>query len=58
MLLEENPMIESINIENIIDVYVLPWGINIIMALFIFLVGKFVVSIIAKVIGSVMKRPE
>jgi small conductance mechanosensitive channel len=56
MLLEENPMIESINIENIIDVYVLPWGINIIMALLIFLVGKFVVSIIAKVIGSVMKK--
>ena len=49
-------MIESINIENIVDVYVLPWGINIIMALFIFLVGKFVVSIIAKVIGSVMKK--
>ena len=56
MLSEENPMIESINIENIIDVYVLPWGINIIMALLIFLVGKFVVSIIAKVIGSVMKK--
>ena len=56
MLSGENPMIESINIENITDVYVLPWGINIIMALLIFMVGKFVVSIIAKVIGSVMKN--
>lgn len=49
-------MLESINVEQMIDAYVLPWGINIIMALLIFLVGKYVVGIITNLVGSLMTR--
>jgi len=49
-------MLENINIENIIDGYVLPWGINIVMALLIFMIGKFVVGIITKLIRSAMTK--
>ncbi len=49
-------MFENINIENIIDSYVLPWGINIVMALLIFMVGKFVIGIIAKLVRSMMTK--
>lgn len=55
---EKNTMLEGINIENIIDTYVLPWGINITMAIVIFIVGKFVVGIIAKLIGKVMAKAK
>jgi small conductance mechanosensitive channel len=54
----EVTMLEGINVENIIDAYVLPWGINITMALIIFVVGKFVVGIISKVLGKVMTKAK
>jgi len=49
-------MLENINIENMIDAYVLPWGINIIMALLTFIVGKYIVGVIANIISALMTR--
>ena len=36
--------------------YVIPWGINIAIALAIFVVGRFVARIIVKSVGKVMER--
>lgn len=51
-------MIENIDIQGMLDMYVIPWSINIFMALVIFLVGKFVVGIIAKLIKQLMIKAK
>jgi small conductance mechanosensitive channel len=46
----------SIDIQQIIETYVLPWGINIVMALAIFIVGKFVVNVLVKLAKKLMTK--
>ncbi len=36
-------MIENINIEQITDVYLIPWAIKVTMAIVIFMTGQYVV---------------
>jgi small conductance mechanosensitive channel len=45
-------------VSDMIDVYVIPWGINIVMAVLIYIVGKIVVSILLNVFGKVMARSK
>jgi small conductance mechanosensitive channel len=45
-------------VSEMIDVYVIPWGINIVMALLIYIVGKIVVSILLNIFGKVMARSK
>lgn len=33
-------MIQNINLQEILDAYVIPWGINIVLAVLIFVIGK------------------
>jgi small conductance mechanosensitive channel len=47
---------ENIDISNIIDTYVIPWGINIALAIAIFIVGKFIVKIITKIITRLLQK--
>jgi small conductance mechanosensitive channel len=47
---------ENIDISNLIDTYVLPWGINIVMALAIFIIGKMVVKILVNVARKLMTK--
>jgi small conductance mechanosensitive channel len=47
---------ENIDISNILDTYVIPWGINIALAIAIFVVGKIIVKIITKVITRLLQR--
>jgi small conductance mechanosensitive channel len=47
---------ENIDIEQILNDYIMPWGINIVMALVIFIVGRWVVNILNGVIQKLMKR--
>ncbi len=49
---------ENLDISNIIDTYVIPWGINIALALAIFIIGKFVVNIITKVISKLLNKSD
>jgi len=49
-------MIESINVQEMADVYVIPWAINITMALIIFVVGKFAISMISSLIRKLMSK--
>ena len=50
-------MLEKLNdfdINAMISTYVVPWGINITMALTIFIIGRIVVNILTKVMGKLM----
>ena len=51
-------MIEAINIQDMIDVYVIPWTINITMALVIFVVGKFVIGVITRLVSKLMLKAK
>ena len=46
--------LNDFNINEMISTYVVPWGINIIMALMIFIIGRIVVNILTKVMGKLM----
>jgi small conductance mechanosensitive channel len=50
--------LNNIDIEQIIETYVLPWGINIVMALAIFIIGKFVVGILVKLAKKLMTKAK
>lgn len=45
-------------VSEMIDVYVIPWGINIVMAVLIYIVGKIIVNILLNVFGKVMARSK
>ena len=49
-------MIESINLQEMADVYVIPWAINITMAIIIFVVGKFTIGIVTRLIKKLMSK--
>jgi small conductance mechanosensitive channel len=51
-------MLENIDITKLIDTYVIPWGINIAMAIAIFIVGKIVVGIIIKVVTKLLTKSK
>jgi small conductance mechanosensitive channel len=38
--------------------YVIPWGINLLMALIIFIIGRFVASIAVNIIGKLLERAK
>ena len=40
------------------DTYIIPWGINIVMALVIYIIGKIIVGILVGVFGKVMARSK
>jgi len=49
---------ENLDINQLVDTYVIPWGLNILLALIIFIIGKFVVNIITKLIVKLLKRSQ
>lgn len=51
-------MLEDINIAELIDTYVIPWGINIIFALLIYIIGKIVVGVVVGLFGKLMARSK
>jgi len=48
----------NIDIEQLIDTYVLPWGINIVMAIAIFVIGKFIVGLLVSVAKKLMTKAK
>ena len=48
----------NIDIQQLIETYVLPWGINMVMALAIFLIGKFIVKMLVKVAKKLMFKAK
>ena len=49
-------MFEPEKISEMIDLYVIPWGINIIMALVIFIVGRLVVKLVVGGLGKLLAK--
>ena len=48
----------NIDIGQLIDTYVLPWGINIVMAIAIFVIGKFIVGVLVSLAKKVMTKAK
>ncbi len=47
---------ESIDIQEIISSYVIPWGINIILALAVFVIGRWLANMIVRGVKRLMKK--
>lgn len=45
-------------IENLVNTYVIPWGINIVMAILIYVIGKIVVGILMSLFGKLMSKSK
>jgi len=48
--------VSSIDIPALIDTYVIPWGLNIIFAVIIFIVGKWLVGVITRLAKKIMTK--
>ncbi len=51
-------MLEDLNINELVETYVIPWGINIIFAILIYVIGKIVVGILVNLFGKVLARSK
>lgn len=48
--------LEADKMSEMLDTYIIPWGINIVMAIVIYIVGKFVVGIVVNLLGKLLER--
>lgn len=55
-MLEDLSILKDINIPQLVENYAVPWTINIVMALTIFIVGKFLVRVLVSVAKKVMRK--
>lgn len=51
-------MFETENLNELVQTYVIPWGINIIFAILIYLVGKVVVGMLVSIFGKIMAKSK
>ncbi len=49
---------ENLDIKTLIDTYLIPWGINIALAIAIFVIGKFFAKIITNVIAKLLRKSD
>jgi small conductance mechanosensitive channel len=56
LITEPLSMLDKIDIQQLIETYILPWGINIVMAIAIFIVGKFVVGMLVRLAKKIMQK--
>ncbi len=50
--------LNNIDVQQIIETYVLPWGVNIVMALAIFIIGKFIIGVLVNVAKKLMLKAK
>ncbi len=48
--------VTKIDVTGLIDTYVIPWGLNIVFALLIFIVGKYLVGVITRLVKKLMGK--
>ena len=48
--------LDAINIQEIISTYIIPWGINIILALAVFIIGRWLANLIVRGVKRIMHR--
>ena len=51
-------MYSAEEIEALVNTYVIPWGINIVMALAIYIIGKIVVNVLMSIFGKLMAKSK
>lgn len=51
-------MAESFDLQQFLDGYVIPWGVDIVMALLIFFIGRIVVRMVVGVLGRLLIRAK
>ena len=51
-------MLENIDIETLFNTYVIPWGINIVLAVLILFIGRIVVKIIAGIVRRLLSKAK
>ncbi len=49
-------MPDSFNIQDIINTYVIPWGVNIVMAVAIFVIGRWIAGVLLTVVDKMLKK--
>ena len=55
---EELETLSKIDIQQLIETYVLPWGINIVMALAIFVIGRFIAKVLVNIAKKIMTKAK
>jgi small conductance mechanosensitive channel len=48
--------LEADKMSEMMDTYIIPWGINIVMAIVIYIIGRLVVGIIVNLLGKLLER--
>ncbi len=51
-------MFENMDVAQLLNEYVLPWGINIIMALIIFIIGRWIVGLLVNLVARLMNKSK
>ncbi len=51
-------MLDNIDVQALLDGYALPWGINIIMALAIFVIGRWIARLLVGMVARLMKKAK
>ena len=51
-------MLENVDIQSMLEIYAIPWGINIVLAAVIFVVGRMVGKLITKLVRKVLERAD
>ncbi len=57
-MLEDLSVLKDINISQLVDTYAVPWTINIVMALAIFVVGRLVAKLLVSIAKRVMRKAQ
>ena len=57
-MLEDLSVMKDINISQLVDTYAVPWTINIVMALAIFVVGRLVAKLLVSIAKRVMRKAQ
>jgi small conductance mechanosensitive channel len=55
---EELNALSNVDIQQLLETYVLPWGINIAMAMAIFIIGRFIAGILVNVAKKLMTKAK
>lgn len=51
-------MLENLDIQSLFETYVIPWGINIVLAIVIFVVGRIAAKIVTKLVRKLLDRAD
>jgi len=54
----QESVMENFDIKIIIDSYIIPWGLNITLALVIFIIGKLVINLLSGLLVRILKRSK